>query len=177
VVGMTPHRSFKDHSKPIPKLPEPPSAPIPKVEVRGTLIRNIDYGLIPQAHTRRATDIWNELQHRLRFGEHDNAIAVLFRVLLEFAVENYIARKSASLAHPNDKLAKKFSKALDHMLGAGSLDSSAVRALKKFENQEPILSAHTLNAYIHHKDFFPSDHHLKSMWDSLSDYIVICLKA
>jgi len=40
-----------------------------------------------------------------------------------------------------------------------------------------MLSANTMNKYLHHKNFFPSDHHLKSMWDALSDYIVICLKA
>lgn len=175
--ALTQTKDFKS-SKPPPKKPEndPPAPPAPKPEARHTLIRNIDYGLVPQAHIQRATDVWNELQHRLKFGEHDNAIAVLFRVLLEFAIENYIDRKSLSAVHANDKLAKKFRKVLDDMEAKATLDKKYLQNLKKFEHQEALLSANTLHSYIHHKNFFPSDHHLKSMWDSLADFVVACLK-
>jgi hypothetical protein len=149
-----------------------------KPKKRKTLIRpDIDYGVLPQTHTKRAMDIWGELQHHLEFDKHGNAIAVLFRVLLEFSVENYISQKSIAAVHPNDSLGKKFHKVLDHMLGASSIDKKYHEGLKKFENTEPILSANTMNKFLHHKHFFPSDHHLKSMWDSLSEFIVVCLKA
>jgi len=158
--------------------PSPTPPPGPKPKERKSLIRSEDgASLTSQAHTKRAMDIWGELQHHLEFGKHDNAIAVLFRVLLEFAVENYIARQSVSGVHNNDKLAMKFRKALDHMLAAKAIDKKYHEGLKKFENTEPMLSANTMNKYVHHKNFFPSDHHLKSMWDTLSDFIVICLKA
>ena len=96
---------------------------------------------------------------------------------LEFAVENYITRQSVSGVHNTDKLAMKFRKALDHMLAARMIEKKYREGLKKFENTKPLLSANTMNKYVHHKDFFPSDHHLKSMWDTLSNFIVICLKA
>ena len=160
-----------------PKTPTPPNASA-KPKKRKTLIRTeIDYGILPQAHTQRAMDTWGELQHHLEFGKHDNAIAVLFRVLLEFSVENYINRLSVSGVYDNDKLAKKYRKALDHMLSAKVIDYKYHEGLKKFENAEPILSANTMNKYVHHTSFFPSDHHLKSMWDTLAEFIAICLKA
>ncbi len=177
--ALSKSKDFKG-SKPPPKTPpddDPPPSPALKPEARQTLIRNIDYGLVPQAHLQRATDIWNELQHRLKFGEHDNAIAVLLRVLLEFAIENYIDRKSLSTVHANDKLARRFRKVIDNMEATAALEKKYLQNLKKFERQEALLSANTLHAYVHHKNFFPSDHHLKSMWDSLADFVVACLKA
>ena len=163
---------------PKPSSSPPTSSPTPQPKKRKTLIRNdIDYGVLPQAHTQRAMDVWTELQHNLDFSKHSNAISVLFRVLLEFSVENYIAQNPVSNVHAGDKLAKKFSKVLDHMLGAGVIDKKYHEGLKKFEQTEAVLSANTMNKYVHHKNFFPSDHHLQSMWDTLSDFIVICLKA
>ncbi|WP_299618013.1 hypothetical protein [Pelagibius sp.] len=178
VDALPQNKDFKK-TKPIPKPPEKdtPAPSVPAPEARTTLIRNIDYGLVPQAHTQRATDIWKELQFRLKFGDHDNAIAVLFRVLLEFSVENYISRRKLTTVHVNDKLSKKFHKVLDDMLIANTLEKKYLNGLKKFEQTEPLVSANTLNAYVHHKDFFPSDHHLKSMWDTLSGFIVACIKA
>jgi len=102
---------------------------------------------------------------------------VLFRVLLEFSVENYISRKSLSTVHVNDKLSKKFRKVLDDMLASQMMDKKYLNGLKKFEQSEPLVSANTLNAYVHHKDFFPSDRHLKSMWDTLAPFVIACLKA
>lgn len=176
--ALSQNKDFKT-TKQAPKPPEKdtptPAAPMP--ETRTSLIRDFDYGLVPQAHTQRATDIWNELQHRLKFGDHNNAIAVLFRVLLEFAVENYIDRKALSSVHPNDNLSKKFRKVLDDMLFAKTMDKKYLNGLKKFEQIGALVSANTLHAYVHHKDFFPSDHHLEAMWDTLSGFIVACLKA
>ena len=63
------------------------------------------------------------------------------------------------------------------MLVAKTLDKKYLVGLKKFEQTGPLVSANTLHTYVHHKEFFPSDYHLKSMWDTLSSFIVACLKA
>ncbi|MEG3618172.1 hypothetical protein V5T82_06880 [Magnetovibrio sp. PR-2] len=175
--SLTTNKNFKNLKPTKPKTPKSPTSS-PKPPKQTTLIpHDIDYGVYPQAHTQRAMDVWGELQHHLRFEEHDNAIAVLFRVLLEFAIDNYIDRKQLTNIHPNDKLANRFKKIADHMRGENLVDFKYWEGLKKFENTEPILSANTMNKYVHSKDFFPSDHHLKSMWKILSSFIVICLKA
>ena len=183
--SLTTNKNFKT-LKPVKKpaenpSPEPepnPTDPAPKPIKRKTLVRSdIDYGIIPQAHTQRVTDIWNELQHALVFGKHDNAIAVLFRVLLEFAIGNYVDRKSLANVYEGEKLANRFNKVLDHMLQEGAIDKKYAEGLRKFGQVEALLSANTMNKYIHHENFFPSDHHLKSMWDTMADYVVICMKA
>ncbi|WP_417832416.1 hypothetical protein [Terasakiella sp.] len=161
--------------KPGPK-PKPGGKPSPKPKQRKHLIRpEIDYGVLPQVHTQRAVDVWNELQHHLEFGKHDNAISVLFRVLLEFSIENYNERQTVPNVQAGDKLAKKFRKAADHMLTSKIIDKKYHEALIKFEKTEVVLSTNTMHKYVHSKNFFPSDTHLKSMWDTLSDFIVQCL--
>ncbi|NIJ42348.1 hypothetical protein FHS78_002642 [Parvibaculum indicum] len=144
---------------------------------RKHLIRNIDYGVEATPEIQRALDIWNELQFELQFGRHDNAIAVLFRLLLEFSIEHYIKAATLSTVFPNDKLKKKFQKVLDDLEKKGDLDFSEKKNLEKFTQSDPIISSTTLNTYVHDPNFFPSDQHLKSMWDTLSKFIVICLNA
>jgi len=149
----------------------------PSSKNRKTLIRPEDGdGIISKSHTKRAIDIWNELQFNLKFGKHDNAIAVLFRVLLEFSIGNYIDRVKLVTIKGDDNLGKRFKKVLDHMLGTAEIDNKYHESLAKFQQTEHLLSANTMNKYVHHSHFFPSDIHLKSMWDSLSQFIEICLK-
>ncbi len=49
--------------------------------------------------------------------------------------------------------------------------------LKKFDRQEPIISANTMNNYVHSPRFSPSPHHLTATWDVLAEFIVISLNA
>ena len=165
-IDSKPKRKIKIKPKPKEKKPSTP-------KTRKSLIRDYDFGLVQTHHNRRALDIFNELQHRLKFEEHDNAIAVLFRVLLELSIEIYIDRSNVSIVHKGDRLTKKYEKVLDHMLQQNEIDRNYHGALKKFVKSEPVFSTNTLHAYVHSTDFFPSDHHLKNMWDTLEKYILI----
>lgn len=145
--------------------------------IRSTLIRQIDYGLVQQAQNQRAMDIWGELKFRLHFGKHDNAISVLFRVLVELAIENYVKHNTVSSIHSNDKLSNRYRKVLDHIGERNLLPANQIKDLRKFQQAEALFSSNTFNSYVHHSNFFPSDHHLKSMWDNLAPFVVVCLKA
>lgn len=172
---MKPIKVADSGRKPGPK-PKPDGKFDPKPKQRKHLIRpEIDYGVLPQVHTQRAMDVWGELQHHLEFGKHDNAISVLFRVLLEFSIENYNERQSVPNINTGDKLANKFRKAADHMLAEKLIDKKYHGIVVKFEKTEAVLSTNTMHKYVHSANFFPSDTHLKSMWDTLSEFIVICL--
>lgn len=161
----------KAHSNLKPEL-------VSQLNKRETLIRHwIDYEIPLAGHTKRANDIWEELQHHLKFGKHDNAIAVSFRVLLELSIENYINQKNVPNVHSGDKLAKKFKKVIDHQKENELIDKNTHEALVKFEKTEAILSTNTMHKYVHHKAFFPSSQHLASIWDNLSELIVNCLRA
>lgn len=170
----TPPSEQPNPPKPKPPTPTPPPQD-PKS--RTTLIRNIDYGIEPTTQNRRVLDIFAELQHRLKFSDHGNAIAVLLRVLLELGIDQYINQETVPNIQPNDKLAKKFRKCADHMFDQQKIDKKYHQILKKFEQSEPVISTSTLHGYVHSPDYFPSDAHLRSIWDTLEPFALICIKS
>lgn len=146
---------------------------------RKTLIRPEDgQDLTSQEHTKRAMDIWNELQSGLRFPSHENAISVLFRVLLELSVDNYIKRKKVEInISKSQPLNYRFRKCVEHMEGQNEIDTDYKKVLLMLTSDSDVLSVETLHKYIHSKHQFPSPGDLKSKWDRLSNFIVNCLKA
>jgi hypothetical protein len=95
---------------------------------------------------------------------------------LELSLEHYIGVQSVPV-EKNDNLAKRFHKVLNHALDVKLIDRKYFEGLRKFENTEPLLSANTFNKYVHHSHFFPSDIHLKAMWDNLCPFVKICLSS
>lgn len=144
--------------------------------VRSTLIPAKDFGMTWPGRLQRHHQIWEELQFHLDIRKHPNAVSVLLRVLLELAIENYI--KAANVpVHDNDKLAMRLEKVGQHLLAAGMIDNKQMDVIRKFKQGDQLVSADTLNRYVHSPNFAPSPEHLCSMWDSLADMIVLCLKA
>ncbi|MDI6836005.1 MAG: hypothetical protein QMD99_09870, partial [Rhizobiaceae bacterium] len=145
-----------------------------KPNKRRTLIPQVDYGLPWPGRLQRHRQIWDELQFHLTLTEHPNAISVLFRVLLELAMENYIAQAGVTI-NDGDKLAAR--QVGKHLRGAGKIDDKQLGVLTKFQHSDQLVSADTLNRYVHSPSFAPSPEHLASMWDSLADVICLCLQA
>lgn len=150
----------------------PKSAPTKRL----TLIPHKDFQIVWPGRMQRQHEIWEELQFNLKLAEHPNAISVLFRVLLELAIKNYIDQKSLSVPD-RDKLAKKVLKVGEHLHSNDEIDKQELNIIKKFQNLDQLVSADTLNRYIHSPNFAPSPQHLTSLWDTLSLLIVRCLKA
>lgn len=143
---------------------------------RHTLIRNIQYHLEPAHDNRKALDIWKELQYGLILGQHDNAISVLFRVLVELSIDIYIDRNKIQGIKKSENMATKFKTVLSHMLSRQLIEKKYYDQLEKFDDGSSVFSANTLNAYVHSNDFFPSDHHLKNMWDTLEKFVIHCIR-
>lgn len=165
-----------DGSKAVPPRPaktKPTAKPRPAV--RTTLIPQKDFGLAWPGRLQRHHQIWEELQFHLGLRKHPNAVSVLFRVLLELALENYI-KESGVAVHDNDKLATRLEKAGRHLQVAGKIDKKQMQMIRKFQQSDELVSADTLNRYVHSPNFAPSPEHLMSMWDSLADIVVLCLK-
>lgn len=144
--------------------------------LRKTLIPHKDFGLIWPGRLQRHHRIWEELQFHLDLANHPNAISVLLRVLLELALENYLKEAGVSV-HDNDKLATRLEKAALHLQAAGTIDGKQVDVIRKFKQGDKVVSADTLNRYVHSPNFAPSPEHLMSVWDSLADVIVHMLQA
>ena len=163
-------------TRPAPKLAKakPTAKAVPTL--RSTLIPQKDFGLTWPGRLQRHHQIWEELQFHLDLRKHPNAISVLLRVLIELALENYIKEAGVSV-HDNDKLATRLEKAGLHLQAGGKIDNKQMDVLRKFKQGDKLVSADTLNRYVHSPNFAPSPEHLMSMWDSLADVIVLCLRA
>lgn len=158
-------------SKPKPAKPSKPSKP----SLRTRLIPPKDYGLAWPGRLQRHHQIWEELQFYLELNRHPNAISVLLRVLLELSVENYIKQTSLAV-QDGDKLAARLLKVGKDLKAKGKIDDKQLGVLSKFQHSEKLVSADTLNRYVHSSNFVPSPQHLASLWDSLAETVVLCLE-
>ena len=111
----------------------------------------------------RAQNIWRELQFELQFDRHDNAIAVLMRVVLELAI-SYYANRQGVVFSASDYFARRVSAVADSMLNRGILDKKGREIIRKFESDKPIVSAHSMHQYVHNASFHPSRSDLKAIW-------------
>lgn len=151
------------------KTPRP--APRHPPARRVSLIPRVEYGLPWPGRLQRHRAIWDELQFHLVLTEHPNAISVLFRVLLELSIDNYIGQTGLAVG-ANDKLALRALKVAQDLEEKGLVDVKYVGEIKKFQHSDRLISADTLNRYVHSSDFAPSPDHLTALWDTLANLIV-----
>jgi hypothetical protein len=121
--------------------------------------------------SERAQNIWRELQFSLQFDQHDNAIAVLMRVLLELAIIHY-AREHGLVFGPSDFFARRVSSVSDSMLNRGLIDQRARAIIRKFESDKPIVSAHSMHQYVHNPDYHPARSDLKAIWTVIRAVVI-----
>ncbi len=155
--------------------PRPKPTARAKPSTRTTLIPQKDFGFTWPGRLQRHHQIWEELQFHLDLRKHANAISVLLRVLIELSIENY-AKQAGLTFYENEKLASKIQKVAEKLHDEGKVDKKQMDIINKFRQGEKIISADTLNKYVHSPNFAPSPEHLMSMWDSLADIVVLCLK-
>jgi hypothetical protein len=120
---------------------------------------------------QRAESIWRELQFGLEFETHDNAIAVLMRVLLDIAITHYAREQGIGFQH-SDPFAKKVSSVADSMLNRDFIDTKARSIIRKFESDKPLVSAHSMHQYVHNPNFHPSKSDLKAIWNVIRPLVM-----
>jgi hypothetical protein len=77
----------------------------------------------------------------------------------------------------NDKLARRAAKAAVDMHTKGKIDKKYLGAITKLQHGDELISVDTLNRYVHSPNFNVSPDHLKMLWGTLAEFIVLCLKA
>jgi hypothetical protein len=152
------------------------SPAVAKPMQRDTLIPKIEYGIAWARRMHRHRAIWEELQHHLVLQDHPNAISVLLRVLIELSIDNYINQTRLAVG-ANDKLAMRVLKVGEDLLLKKKIDNKYFIEIKKLQQADKLLSADTLNRYVHSPDFAPSPKHLVALWDSFSNLVVLGLQA
>lgn len=170
--GAGPGPGLATGAPPSPPLP-PPAKPIK----RSTLVPQVSHAVVWQAHVQRQRQIWDELQFKLKLDDHPNAISVLFRVLFELSIDNYITRTNLAGIHPNDSLKNKVKKVSVDLEAKRRIDGKYAGVIRKLESADGIFSIDTMNRYVHSPDFAPSPSHLTALWDQVSQLVVICLNA
>jgi hypothetical protein len=136
------------------------------------LISNVDQNpFLHRPEFERGEKIWRELQFTLQFDDHDNAIAVLMRVLLELAI-TYYARDHGLVFNSGDYFARRVSAVSDSMASRGLIESKARNIIRKFESDKPIVSAHSMHQYVHNPDFHPSRSDMKAIWNVIRSIII-----
>jgi hypothetical protein len=169
-------------AKPKAPAPAPTTPPGTKPTARKPtawphLIPNLSYGVTWTAQLQRHREIWEELQFKLELTEHPNAISVLFRVLIELSVDHYVRHTKLKTIQDGDKLARRAAKVAEDMFAKSLIDKKYLGAVNKLQQHEGLISMDTLNRYVHSPNFIASPEHLKMIWGTLSDFIVLCLKA
>lgn len=172
-----------EHTIPKADAPEDPKAPVvrppPRAQPqrRTTLIPNLQYSLAWSGRLQRHRAVWEELQFRLKLTEHPNAISVLLRVLFELSIENYIAQTSLTTISQNDSLAKRALRVAEDLRAKDKISQKYLETFRKFPQYDALVSADTMNRYVHSPNFAPSPEHLTALWDTLAEFIVHCLNA
>lgn len=119
----------------------------------------------------RANDICHELR-RLEVEKYRNSVSILFRVFLEFSVEEYMTRRGVTGVTSADKLSKKLQTVAQHMEDNGIMGKKELHAIRKAASDtNSLCSTMTLNAYVHNVNFYPSANELKTSWDNLEPFI------
>ncbi|WP_238232045.1 hypothetical protein [Methylobacterium thuringiense] len=157
--------------------PFAPQPPAPKPSKRTTLIPQVNHAVVWQAHVQRHRQIWEELQFKLQLHDHPNAIAVLFRVLFELSIDNYITRTNLTAVHSNDLLKNKVKKVGADLEAKKKIDGKYASLIRKLDNADGLFSIDTMNRHVHSPEFAPSPSHLTALWDQASRLIVVCLNA
>lgn len=158
--------------------PAPKPSPAPKPDPRVTLIPDyLGYAVTWSGEQQRLKAIWEELQFHLNLADHPNAIAVMFRVLVELSIENYIKEMGLTTVHENDNLSTRAAKVAADLWAKKKIDKKYHDECKRLQNGDQLFSVATMNRWVHSPKFNPSPQHLTSMWDSLSDFVVLCINA
>lgn len=167
----------KKHHIPAPAPVVHPTRRAARPSKRTTLIPNVLFSIAWSGRLQRHHAIWEELQFHLNLSDHPNAISVLFRVLLEVSVENYIQQNKLTTVSESDTLARRVLRVAQDLHKNGKIDQKYFELLEKFPQKDTLLSADTLNRYVHSPNFAPSPDHLTALWDWTADFIVHCLNS
>jgi hypothetical protein len=144
--------------------------PNPETRQRADLIPK-DYVL--RIKPGKINNIFHELR-RLRPKDHSNACAVMVRVFLELAVDDFIERHGMQSAlGSRRKLADRVSNVADHLRATRKLTVDQLKPIRRAVSSDNLLAASipTLHAYVHSLTLNPDPDSLKNAWDSLQAFL------
>jgi hypothetical protein len=97
--------------------------------------------------------------------------------LIELSVANYIEQTKLTSTGTNDTLGRQVLRVANDLRAKGKINQKYFELIEKFPQHDSLLSADTLNRYVHSPNFAPSPDHLTALWDWMAEFIVVCLNA
>jgi len=157
--------------------------------------RRIARALIPGSFTcdvnnQRVNDVFNELK-KLPVAQYPNAVALMFRSLLEMSLGYYLDRTGhlAKLIERERKKREKkknklpagwhptLTQMLNYVVGTDIIKNpNLLRALKKLiSEKKSLLTIDTLNLFAHNEHYYPNEEKLRRFWSGLQGLFEIIL--
>lgn len=126
----------------------------------------------------KANDIYVELKRILEVKRCPNAVGILLRVFIEFAAESYLNRHSLTVktkSKGSPTLADKLKAIVKDMNSNGILDNKNMTKVSQMvSDRNSLVSAYTLNQYVHGQNLLPGPLELKTSWASIQMFIEKC---
>lgn len=120
----------------------------------------------------RINDIYYELKRSLKLSEVPNAIAVLFRVFVEFSIDDYIKRNLDPKKFVGKQLNQKQEAVLLDLEAKGLITKKAMIPLRESLKDPANVTLFTnLNAFVHNPTMTPSANDLRSIWERFAPLI------
>ena len=102
------------------------------------------------------------------------AAGVLIRLVLERSVKSYI--KKNNITCKSDKLHSRINDVAKEMKQFGVIDKKQLEQLTKMSHSEQLISAHTLNAWVHNPNYTPNPREVCTFWDNIYFFLIECWK-
>lgn len=150
------------------------SAKIQSPRDRKRLIQR-NAGLPVPVTEAKVISIMVELTSKIEVQKAPIAAGVLVRLILERSVDAY-AKKNTVTIFDNDDLHVRIDKVAIKMKAIGVIDKSQLKQLQKMSNSDLLISAHTLNAWIHNPSYTPNPGDVCTFWDNIRFFLVECWK-
>jgi len=165
-----------EKGKQISNLQQGTAQSILKSKPKNTLTTNDRDKLFPRGYKLKLPDgkvnnIFHEIR-KLNVEDYANAIAILFRVFIEFSVDNYLMKINVNFPPGKDTLLNKMREVINHMKTNNIMSEKQLKPINAaLADVNSLVSPNTLNAYVHNPSFNPEPNNLKRTWDNLKLFI------
>ncbi|RVQ68851.1 hypothetical protein EKN06_01070 [Croceicoccus ponticola] len=120
------------------------------------------------ADQQRLSRIWDELCS-LPIRTFPNATAALLRMLLEHAVEGYIAEHGIS---ERQDLSRRVGVVARSLLDRDLIDQRYFEEIERIRQNDELISVASMQRLLHSPDFSPMEREFRAYWDRLGRFIV-----
>ncbi len=131
-------------------------------------------GLPAPSTEAKLNTILAELRSKINVREAPVSASVLIRLIIERSVWYYITKYKVT--YQKDELFHIIEKVAEHMKVSKIINKQDYNQIRKMGNATELISAHTLNAWVHNSNYTPTPQDVCTFWDNIYPFLVKCWK-